>query len=194
MEKGSFALLQKQHHVDGEFIRDLDPEISKGILAHGIRNSHLTSIAPTGTISLCADNVSSGIEPVFSHGYTRTVQTFNGPIEVDVKDYAVQKFGVFGKTSDQVTIDEHLAVLLTAAKNVDSAVSKTCNVGDAVSFEDFKQLYVRAYEGGAKGCTTFRASGKRMGIFKVEEKKEAVEQPETLACTYDPETGIRSCE
>jgi ribonucleoside-diphosphate reductase alpha chain len=93
--------------------------------------------------------------------------------------------------------------MLTAAQEwVDSACSKTCNVGDSVSWEDFKDVYMTAYEGGAKGCTTFRAAGKRFGILNasasedvIEEAKDADEtEVEGGACYIDPETGIRSCE
>ena len=85
----------------------------KLIREHGIRNSHLTSIAPTGTISLVADNVSGGIEPVFSHYYDRTIQTFDGPKVERVEDYAYSK-GIEGKTANEVTVFEHLSVLLLA--------------------------------------------------------------------------------
>lgn len=186
-EKGSFPLYDKVRYLGGKFIRTLDDETQDMIDQMGIRNSHLTSIAPTGTISLTADNVSSGIEPVFAHAYDRTVQTFDGPIVESVTDYGLRVFGVRGKPSSEVTIQEHLSVLLTAQKNVDSAVSKTCNVGDDVTWEQFKTLYTDAYKGGAKGCTTFRASGKRMGILK---KKE----DENVSCKIDPATGRRDCE
>lgn len=189
-EKGSFPLYDKVRYLGGKFIRTLDDETQDMIDQMGIRNSHLTSIAPTGTISLTADNVSSGIEPVFAHAYDRTVQTFDGPIVESVTDYGLRVFGVRGKPSSDVTVQEHLSVLLTAQKNVDSAVSKTCNVGDDVSWDQFKTLYTDAYKGGAKGCTTFRASGKRMGILK---KKED-EPTEGASCKIDPVTGRRDCE
>lgn len=190
-EKGAFALYNEERYLDGKFIKTLPNNVRAEIEAHGIRNSHLTSVAPTGTISLCADNISSGIEPVFNLAYSRQIQTPNGPITEVVKDYAYNFHGVEGRTTDDVTVDEHLAVLIAAQKHVDSAVSKTCNVGSNVSFEEFKTIYTRAYEGGAKGCTTFRKDGKRMGIFSAVEEKEE-EKP--LACSYDPATGTRSCE
>jgi len=194
MEKGAFAKFDKGHYLDGGFVKTLNPDLRKSIRKHGIRNSHLTSIAPTGTISLCADNVSSGIEPVFSYAYDRTIQTFDGPVVESVTDYGVRVFGVEGKRSQDVTVDEHVSVLLAAQQHVDSAVSKTCNVGDAVSFDDFKGVYVRAWEGGAKGITTFRAAGKRFGILtaKDEAPEEVVE--EGASCQIDLETGRRSCE
>jgi ribonucleoside-diphosphate reductase alpha chain len=194
-EKGCFALFDKRHYLESKFVQTLDEEVQEAIAKFGIRNSHLTSIAPTGTISLCADNVSSGIEPVFSHSYDRTIQTFEGPRVETVTDYGLAKLGVKGKTAEQVTLDEHLNVLLVAAKNVDSAVSKTCNVGDQVTFDEFKQLYLKAYEGGAKGCTTFRAAGKRMGILVAKTEEAAPSDVmEGDTCQIDPTTGRRSCE
>ena len=187
-EKGAFPLY-RQEYLEGDFIQQLDNDVYQLIHDHGIRNSHLTSIAPTGTISLVADNISSGIEPVFSYGFDRTIQTYEGPRIERVDDYGIRVFGVRGKTADECTVDEHLSVLLVASKWMDSAVSKTCNVGDAVSFEDFKDVYWKAWEGGAKGCTTFRAAGKRAGILVA-----APEEGQGAACYIDPETGKKTCE
>lgn len=188
-EKGFFPLYVKGTYSNGKFIQQLDQDVQELIFEHGIRNSHLTSIAPTGTISLVADNISSGIEPVFSYGFDRTIQTYEGPRVERVDDYGVRVFNVRGKTAAQCTVDEHLAVLLVASKWMDSAVSKTCNVGDDVSFDDFKEVYWKAWEGGAKGCTTFRAAGKRAGILVA-----APEEGEGAACYIDPETGKKTCE
>ena len=174
----------------GPFTDKLDGEVRRLIVEHGLRNSHLLSIAPTGTISLTADNISSGIEPVFSHSFTRTIQTPEGPRFEVVEDYGAKVLGVKGKTADQCSVDDHLNVLLLASKWVDSAVSKTCNVGPDVSFEEFKNIYIKAYEGGAKGCTTFRASGKRQGILNT----TAPQEGEGAACYIDPTTGKKTCE
>jgi ribonucleotide reductase alpha subunit len=188
-EKGAFALYKEEHYLKGKFIKTLDPEVRAAIKELGIRNSHLTSIAPTGTISLCADNVSSGIEPVFALTLDRTVNTSDGPKVETLKDYGLRAFGVSGKVSSEVTIPEHIRVLLAAQKQVDSAVSKTCNIGDDVTFDEFKSVYRKAYNGGAKGCTTFRTAGKRAGILVAKPEEEP-----SGACTYDPSTGIKSCE
>ena len=198
-EKGPFPLYREEY-LKSNFVRSLPQSVKKLIREHGIRNSHLTSIAPTGTISLVADNVSGGIEPVFSHYYDRTIQTFEGPKVERVEDYAYAK-GVQGKTANETTVQEHLSVLLLAQHYVDSACSKTCNVGDDVGYEEFKQVYVDAWKGGAKGCTTFRLSGKRYGVLTTveEEKKDTAEiQPiqeedKVEACFVDPQTGIREC-
>ena len=96
-EKGVFPLYDAKYYLKGEFIQTLPNSVQKLIKKHGIRNSHLLSIAPTGTISLTADNVSSGIEPVFSHEYDRTIQTFNGPIVETVSDYAYQNVTLLQK-------------------------------------------------------------------------------------------------
>ena len=198
-EKGSFPLYREEY-LKSNFVRSLPQSVKKLIREYGIRNSHLTSIAPTGTISLVADNVSGGIEPVFSHYYDRTIQTFDGPKVERVEDYAYAK-GVEGKTANETTVQEHLSVLLLAQHYVDSACSKTCNVGDDVGYEEFKQVYVDAWKGGAKGCTTFRLSGKRYGVLTTveEEKKDTAEiqsiqeEDKVEACFVDPQTGIREC-
>lgn len=202
-EKGEFPLYVKEKYLKSNFIQRLDKDVIEAIELFGIRNSHLISIAPTGTISLTANNVSSGIEPVFSLEYDRTVQTANGPIIEKVQDYAWREWGIKCKTADQVSVKEHVAMLCAAQQWVDSACSKTCNVGNEVTWEEFKDVYMQAYEGGAKGCTTFRAAGKRFGILNasasedviVEEEKSSDETVvEGGACYIDPDTGIRSCE
>jgi ribonucleoside-diphosphate reductase alpha chain len=201
-EKGAFPLFHKDY-LASEFTQTLPKDIRKKISRHGIRNSHLLSVAPTGTISLSADNVSSGIEPVFSHFYDRTIQTFDGPTIERVDDYGYREFGVKGKTADELSVFDHVRVLNVASKYVDSACSKTCNVGDEVTWEQFKQVYMDAYEGGSSGCTTFRASGKRYGILNASTSEDVVdEKPEEKdnfideggACYYDPATGLRKCE
>lgn len=186
-ERGPFPLFDAGKYCDSEFIKTLTPDLRADIRKHGIRNSHLTSIAPTGTISMTADNVSSGIEPVFSLQGSRVVNMNGGKQTVEFNDYGFQTFGVRGKTCDRVTLQEHLDVLIAAAVRVDSAVSKTCNVPPNTPWADFKNVYVQAWERGAKGCTTFNVGGKRMGILTATE-------PVGDACTYDPETGTRSCE
>lgn len=186
-EKGPFPALERDLYLRSGHSQRLTPLLQKQISKYGIRNSHLTSIAPTGTISLTADNVSSGIEPVFAYSFKRTINTPAGQIEEEVTDYGLREFGVRGKTADQCSVDDHVNVLLNASEFVDSAVSKTCNVGADVTYEEFKDIYWKAFKGGAKGCTTFRAAGSRMGILKTDEDEAA-------ACYYDPETGQKTCD
>ena len=188
-EKGSFPMYEREKYLRGKFIQTLPKYVVDEIEKSGIRNSHLTSIAPTGTISLAADNVSSGIEPPFSHYYDRTLRTFEGDRVERVEDYAYS-LGVKGRKSNEISAQEHLKVILVAQEYVDSACSKTCNVGDSVTFEEFKTLYEDAWKGGAKGLTTFRSAGKRFGILN--EVKE--EEPKAEACYIDPETGNKECD
>jgi len=199
-EKGPFPYYRPEY-LKSNFIRTLPQSVKKEIRENGIRNSHLTSIAPTGTISLVADNVSGGIEPCFSHFYERTRQTFDGPKVERVEDYAYAR-GVSGRTANELSTTEHLDVLALAQNYVDSACSKTINVGDEVTYEEFKDIYAKAWEAGVKGCTTFRISGKRFGILNeaVEEKAESEGTTEEMAqeegveaCFIDPTTGQKEC-
>lgn len=208
-EKGAFPLFDSEKYLQGEFIQRLPNDIQSGIREHGIRNSHLISIAPTGTISLSADNISSGIEPVFTYEFTRTIQTFDGPVNETVSDYGYRELGVEGRKAGDIEVEDHVKVLNTAQKYVDSACSKTCNVGDDVTWERFKDVYLQAYEGGAKGCTTFRAAGKRYGILNentesenkkensgsadTEEQEYVDDEDSVEACTIDLQTGQPTC-
>lgn len=203
-QKGPFPLYDDKY-LDSAFAKTLPDYIRDEISRSGIRNSHLLSVAPTGTISLSADNVSSGIEPVFSHYYDRTIQTFDGPRVERIEDYGVREFGVMGMTADALSVFDHVRVLNLASQYVDSACSKTCNVGDEVTWDQFKDVYMQAYDGGSSGCTTFRASGKRFGILNASTSEDvaptAVVEPDTFvdekeggACYHDPATGQRTCE
>jgi len=196
-EKGAFPLFDAEKYLQGEFIKTLPETVKAGIKKYGIRNSHLLSFAPTGTISLTADNVSGGIEPVFSYGYDRTIQTEDGPIIEEVLDYAYRTWGVKGKKANDCTADEHLSVLALSSKYVDSAVSKTINCSPDMPWEDFKSIYIKAWEQGCKGCTTFNSGGKRYGILNdkaIEDLEEQIEQEPTVeACFINWETGQKEC-
>lgn len=205
-EKGVFPAFNKTKYLQGKFIEKLPDYIKESIKVNGIRNSHLISMAPTGTISLTADNISSGIEPVFTHEYQRQILTFDGPVFETVTDFAWREWGIKGRSALEISVEDHVKVLIAAQKYVDSACSKTCNVGDDVSWERFKNVYMLAYDGGAKGCTTFRASGKRMSILTEKKSDEYVgdednlekldhnkEQEKVEACYFDPVTGQKSC-
>jgi ribonucleoside-diphosphate reductase alpha chain len=106
-----------------------------------------------------------------------------------VEDYGMKFLGVKGKVIADVTAAEHVRVLLNATKHVDSSVSKTCNVTGDMPWADFKDIYMQAWKGGAKGCTTFNVDGKKAALFKSPKKEE-----EATMCSFDPETGIKSCE
>jgi ribonucleoside-diphosphate reductase alpha chain len=185
-EKGSFPLFDACGYCNGAYFFSLPDWLREDIKMYGIRNSHLVSIAPTGTISITADNVSGGIEPLFSHSYDRTIQTVDGPIIEEVKDYAYNFYGFKGKTANECTAKEHLDVLSIASKYVDSAVSKTINVSPDMPWDEFKDIYMQAWERGCKGCTTFNSGGKRFGVL-VEKTDEA------KACYIDEQTGQKEC-
>lgn len=188
--KGAFPLYDELTY-GGEFLKTLPSYLLDELKQHGIRNSHLLSIAPTGTISLVAGNVSSGIEPPFSLEYDRAVIFEEGRKETyRLKDYAYDVYGVAGVTADELSGEQHVEMLNIASRYVDSSVSKTCNVGDNTTFEEFKDLYMQAYKGGASGCTTFRAAGMRGGILT----KVKPEVDEGAACFINPETGQKECE
>jgi ribonucleoside-diphosphate reductase alpha chain len=195
---GSFPQFNATKWLKSGFAKTLPKEIRALIKKNGLRNGLLLSIAPTGTISMCADNVSSGIEPPYALRSKRLIFMPEGQVEVDLTDYAFREYGVRGRTAEEVSATDHIRVLVSAQKFIDSAVSKTCNVNGAtrgskkkgtVSFSDFKKLYVQAYKGGAKGCTTFNKNGKRFGIITVlpDDKGEA-------GCTIDHLSGAKSCE
>jgi ribonucleoside-diphosphate reductase alpha chain len=190
VEKGSFPLYEEEGYMASGFISRLPKDLQEKIRKQGIRNSHLTSIAPTGTISFCADNVSSGIEPVFAYEYDRTVQLPEGPIVMKMKDYVWNLFEKKGEQTSDLTTDDHLNIQIAVQPFIDSACSKTINVGDAVTFDEFKDVYLKGWKGKLKGVTTFRLAGKRYGILNVSEEKDT---DEGAACFIDPETGQKEC-
>jgi ribonucleoside-diphosphate reductase alpha chain len=192
-EKGSFPLFDVDKYMEGPFIKRLPSWLQLKIRTQGIRNSHLLSMAPTGTISLTADNVSGGIEPVFSHYYDRTIRTDDGEIVERVTDYAYATWGIKGKTANECTAKEHLDVLAMSTKYVDSAVSKTINVAPTMPWGEFKSIYIEAYKLGCKGCTTFNSGGKRFGIFKEVKEEEVEDTGEAKACFIDTLTGQKEC-
>lgn len=191
-EKGAFPLFDADRFSESAFLNDVfEDHMIEDIARRGMRNSHLLSVAPTGTISLAADNISSGIECVYQHSFDRKIIMPDGERVERVEDYGLRVFGVEGKTAYTTTATEHVDVLASATKWVDSAVSKTCNVSPDMPWTDFKNIYTRAWELGCKGCTTFNPSGKRFGIFSNEEPE--ADAAEGGACYID-ENGHKSCE
>jgi ribonucleoside-diphosphate reductase alpha chain len=166
-EKGAFPLYDREKMLERPNIRALAPATRDSIARHGLRNGCLTSIAPTGTISLLAGNVSSGAEPVFDFAYRRRLLERDGSTrEETVEDWAHARFRehwgndaplppAFVKASELTTHD-HLAMLAALQPHVDSAISKTVNVPTDMPFEAFKSVYAEAHALGLKGCTTFR--------------------------------------
>jgi len=166
-EKASFPYFERDKYLQGAFIRSLPDDIKNGISTHGIRNSHLIAIAPTGTISLLAGNVSSGLEPIFAASYVRKVLAEDGtPKEFALTDYALALWRAttgaptpapdgFATTTD-LSVSAHLAMQAALQPFVDNSISKTINVPENCSFDEFKRIYDLAYDMGLKGCTTFR--------------------------------------
>ena len=184
-EKGPFPLFDMNPYLSAPHIQALPPDIYNAIAAHGIRNALLTSIAPTGTISLFAGNVSSGIEPVFAFSYTRKVLQPDGTrTEQQVQDYAERQFrAMFGEsaalpdyfvTAQTLSPADHLAVQAAAQPFIDSAISKTINVPRDISFDAFAHVYLQAYDTGCKGCTTYRPNDVTGSVLSVEEPKDAI--------------------
>jgi len=182
-EKGSFPLYDETRYLASKFVGGLWEDTIALIKKHGIRNSHLTSIAPTGTISLYADNVSSGIEPVIAYKQKRNVIMKAGVETVTIPDYGVAVLGHKGRTvtDGNITADEHVSVLCTAQRWSDSAVSKTCNVPTDFPYEDFKNIYMAAWENGAKGLTTYRPAGNYDEPIKAADSDEEVNQDAEIA-------------
>ena len=165
-EKGAFPLFDPEKFIVSGKMIQMDEDVKQAVHKFGIRNALLTSIAPTGTISLYAGNVSSGIEPVFAYSYKRKVLQNDGShVEEEVVDYAVQlwrdKFGNvplpdFFVSAQNLTPADHVKMQAAAQKWVDSSISKTINCPEDISFDDFKEVYIQAYDTGCKGCTTYR--------------------------------------
>ena len=199
-EKGAFPLYDMNPYLSRPHIQALPPDIYNAIAQHGIRNALLTSIAPTGTISLFADNVSSGIEPVFAFRYTRKVLQPDGTrTEEQVCDYAVRAFHEkFGETAalpdyfvsaQTLSPADHLAVQAAAQPFIDSAISKTINVPAEISFEDFAHVYQEAYASGCKGCTTYRPNDVTGSVLSVEAPPAPVEKELELPLP-EPRGGV----
>src|SRR6266581_3722383 len=178
-EKGPFPLFDREAYLARPNIQALPEPIRDAIAKNGIRNGLLTSIAPTGTISLFAGNISSGIEPVFAHSYTRNVLMPDGARrEEKVSDYAYRRFrAMFGEetelpdyfvTAQSLPPADHLAVQAAAQKYIDSSISKTINCPPGISFADFKEVYRTAYEEGCKGCTTYRPNAVTGAVLATE--------------------------
>ncbi|MHB9099913.1 MAG: adenosylcobalamin-dependent ribonucleoside-diphosphate reductase [Sulfuricella sp.] len=166
-EKGVFPAFQADQYLAGEFIRSLPEDIVQGIRRHGLRNSHLTAIAPTGTISLLANNVSSGLEPIFDSEYTRRIREADGGFsEVRVDDYACRQFRLrYGEEASlptafirvgEIAPEAHIRMQAALQAHVDNAISKTINVPAEFDFDAFRSIYEKAYDMGLKGCTVFR--------------------------------------
>lgn len=186
-EKGTFKYFDRDKYLQGEFIKRLPEDIRELIKENGIHNSHLISIAPTGTLSVVANNVSSGIEPIFSLSYKRRVKISSDSIrgdyfeEYEVMDYAYKLYRElkgdgpippYFETAYDIKPEDHLEMLKTISYYVDSSVSKTINVPRDYPIDSFFNLFLSAMQGGVKGLTVYR-EGSREGILIREEVKKA---------------------
>jgi ribonucleoside-diphosphate reductase alpha chain len=190
-EKGAFPLFDAEGYLASGAMEQMDADVRDAIAKHGIRNALLTSIAPTGTISLYAGNVSSGIEPVFAYAYTRKVLQKDGTrTEEEVIDYAVQMWR--DKMGDAELPDyfvnaqtleplEHVRMQAAAQKWIDSSISKTINCPKDISFEAFKDVYMAAWDQGCKGCTTYRPNAVTGSVLSVAEEGEKAPEADTGA-------------
>lgn len=196
-EKGAFPLFDADPYLNSGTMRMMDDDVRDAIRENGIRNALLTSIAPTGTISLYAGNVSSGIEPVFAYSYTRKVLQKDGSrTEEKVVDYAVQMWRElkgdvelpdYFVNAQTLQPSEHVKMQAAAQKWVDSSISKTINCPEDISFEAFKDVYMQAWDSGCKGCTTYRPNDVTGSVLSVSETAEAApgEEPKQAV----PEEG-----
>jgi len=182
-EKGAFPLFDAEAYLASGNMMNMDEDVRDAIREHGIRNALLTSIAPTGTISLYAGNVSSGIEPVFAYAYSRKVLQKDGSrTEEEVVDYAVQmyreKFGTDAALPDYFVNAQtlppaaHVKMQAAAQKWIDSSISKTINCPEDISFDDFKDVYMQAWDQGCKGCTTYRPNDVTGSVLSVSESAD----------------------
>ena len=189
-EKGAFPLFDAEKYLASGTMQNMDADVCDAIRKHGIRNALLTSIAPTGTISLYAGNVSSGIEPVFAYAYTRKVLQKDGSrTEEEVVDYAVQMWrdlkgdaplpDYFVNAQTLAPLD-HVRMQAAAQKWIDSSISKTINCPEDISFDDFKEVYMAAWDQGCKGCTTYRPNDVTGSVLSVSEGKIPSEEPAQL--------------
>ena len=182
-EKGAFPLFDADPFLASGAMVKMDTDVRESIANNGIRNALLTSIAPTGTISLYAGNVSSGIEPVFAYAYNRKVLQKDGSrTEEEVIDYAVQmwrdKFGdkelpEYFVNAQTLAPTAHVKMQAAAQKWIDSSISKTINCPEDIDFEEFKNVYLEAFETGCKGCTTYRPNAVTGSVLSVSETSEA---------------------
>ncbi|WP_171136722.1 MULTISPECIES: adenosylcobalamin-dependent ribonucleoside-diphosphate reductase [unclassified Ruegeria] len=181
-EKGAFPLFDAEKFLASGTMQHMDEDVRAAIREHGIRNALLTSIAPTGTISLYAGNVSSGIEPVFAYAYTRKVLQKDGSrTEEEVVDYAVQMWrDKFGDTelpdyfvnAQTLSPSDHVKMQAAAQKWIDSSISKTINCPEDISFDAFKDVYMQAWDEGCKGCTTYRPNDVTGSVLTVSESDD----------------------
>ena len=208
-EKGPFPRFNVDGYLaEGTFASRLPADIQADIRQHGIRNSHLLSIAPTGTVSLAfADNASNGIEPAFSWGYKRNKREHDGGtssymvedhafrlyrslIDASVTPEQPEKLPEYFVNALEMTAHEHVAMMQAVQPYVDTSISKTVNIPEDYPFEDFKDLYRQAWQAGLKGLATYRPNSILGAVLEATpaKKEEPAAQASTPApaAVYDP--------
>ncbi|MBL8474029.1 MAG: adenosylcobalamin-dependent ribonucleoside-diphosphate reductase [Rhodocyclaceae bacterium] len=187
-ERGAFPLFNADMYLSGgNFASRLPGELKEKIRAHGLRNSHLLSIAPTGTISLAfADNASNGIEPPYSWTYTRRKRMADGTFkEYSVEDYAwrlykhlghdVAKLPNYFVTALEISAQAHKDMVAAVAPYIDTSISKTVNVPEDYPYADFEDLYLTAWKAGLKGLATYRPNSVLGSVLSVDSKPAKTE-------------------
>lgn len=189
-ERGAFPLFDKTKYLEGAFVQQLPQDMLQAISQSGIRHSHHNTIAPTGTISLLANNVSNGIEPVFSAHYERTVRSYHGEsLKFSVKDYALRLWQETSHATDlppawvdshSLAPDKHLQIQAAMQPYIDNAISKTINIPVDFPFEKLNEVYTQAYELGLKGCTIFRPNPTTGSVLTAVEPEDETDR----CCQY----------
>jgi ribonucleoside-diphosphate reductase alpha chain len=199
-EKGSFPKLDIERYLsEGNFTSRLSDELRSAIREHGIRNSHLLSIAPTGTVSLAfADNASNGIEPAFSWVYRRKKREPDGHTsEYSVEDHAWRMYREMGGnvgelpsyfvSAMEMSAGDHIAMMQAVQPYIDTAISKTINVATDYDFEDFKGLYLHAWRANLKGLAVYRANSILGSVLELESDASAARLHASQgAASWDP--------
>jgi ribonucleoside-diphosphate reductase alpha chain len=196
--RDSFPLYDRDAFQRSPNVQTLESEVRASIAAKGIRNGCLTSIAPTGTISLVAGNVSSGVEPVFAVEYQRRILEADGHARHEtVKDYAAALFARVKPrealpdtfvTAGDIAVDDHVAMQAALQAHVDSSISKTINCPPEITFADFKDVYMTGYKQGLKGCTTYRPNAVTGAVLSAAASEAATE----VAADGQAEPGRRA--
>jgi len=201
-EKGAFPKFDADQYLQSEFTLRLPENIREQIREHGIRNSHLISIAPTGTISLAfADNCSNGIEPAFSWFYTRKKRMADGSTrDYKVEDHAYRLYGQLGHDQDnlpeafvsalEISAKDHMLMQAAIQPYIDASISKTVNVPEDYPFAQFQDLYQDAWKAGLKGITTYRPNNILGSVLSVESTET---QPQDLDQS-EPDRKIQIAE
>ncbi|MBN9461895.1 MAG: adenosylcobalamin-dependent ribonucleoside-diphosphate reductase [Burkholderiales bacterium] len=201
-ERGAFPLFDAEAYLAQPHAAARLPEtLRERIRQHGIRNSHLLSIAPTGTISIAfAGNASGGIEPAFSWTYTRRKRMPDGSKqEYEVEDFAYRLWRHLGHdvnalpdyfvSAMQISALDHMRMSATVQPYIDSAISKTVNVAEDYPYEEFKSLYLEAWRAGLKGITTYRPNSVIGSVLSVSGPASSAQQPQDLQ--YEPDRRLR---